>query len=155
MAEGMFPKQLPNKHPHKVSQMNTPLETEISIVYLFHLRAAVCWGFTAEAADNMPPAAAAEEPGEGEQLQDRTREACWSCDRSTCPWPRPPGVRNELQQLGSCTERSYHCCGENTRVTLSTNSKYGNVTIQSRAGERINTIIYSLLVKCSCDNMII
>ena len=71
--------------------------------------------FTGEAADNKPPAADAaveEEPDEGEQPQDRTREACWSCDRSTCPWPRQPGAGKELR-LGSCTERSCRCCGDN------------------------------------------
>lgn len=75
----------------------------------------------------MPPAAAAAgEPGEGEEPRDRTRGARWSCDRSTCPWPRPPGVRNELQQLGLCTECSYQRCEENTDVTLSIDSKHGN-----------------------------
>lgn len=91
--------------------MNTPLETEISGVRIY-LRAVVGQSFTAEAADNTPPAAA-EEPGEGEQPQDRTREACWSCDRSTCPWTCPPAVGSE--QLGSCTERSYHCWEENMK----------------------------------------
>lgn len=105
--------------------MNTSLETEISGVCI-HLRSAVSRSFTAEAADNMPPAAD-EEPGEGERPQGRTQEACWSCDRRTCPWSLPPGVGKELQRLGSCTECSYHCCEENTDVTLSTNSKYGNM----------------------------
>lgn len=91
--------------------MNTPRETEISGVCI-HLRSAVSRSLTAEAADNMLPAAA-EEPGEGEQPRDRIQEACWSCDRSTCPWPCPPGVGKVLQQLGSCTERSYRCCEEN------------------------------------------
>lgn len=70
--------------------------------------------------------AAAEEPGEMEQPQDMIREACWSCDRSTCPWPRPSGVRSELQQLGSCTEHSCHCCEQSADVSLSANSKCGN-----------------------------
>lgn len=35
LAYKMFPKQLPNKHQHWVSQMNTPLDTEISIEYRF------------------------------------------------------------------------------------------------------------------------
>lgn len=67
--------------------------------------------FTAEAAGNTLPAA--EEPGEGEQPWDRIQEACWCCDRSTYPWPRPPGEGKELQQLGSCTERLYHRCEGN------------------------------------------
>lgn len=104
--------------------MNTPLEREISEECIL-LRSAVSWSFTAKAADNTLPAAA-EEPGEEEQPRDRIQVACWSCDRSTCPWPRPPGVGNELPQLGSCTERSYHCCEENTDVMLSTNNKHGN-----------------------------
>lgn len=109
---------------HIISQMDTQLAAEISEVCI-HLRSAVSWSFTAEAADNML-LAAAEEPGEGEQLQDRIQEACWSCDRSTCPWPRPSGVGKELRQVDSCTEHSYHCCEENTNVTMSTNSKYVN-----------------------------
>lgn len=52
-------------HTHSVSQMNTPLEAEISGVRV-HLRSAVSRSFTAEAAGSTPPAAA-EEPGEGEQ----------------------------------------------------------------------------------------
>lgn len=123
MTKGTLPKQTPLKHTrsHKVSQMTTPLESETAGVCI-HLRSAVSRSFTAEAADNTLPAAA-EEPGEGERPQDRTREACWSCDRSTCPWPRLPGVGNELQQLGSCTACSYHCCEENKHVMLCTNSK--------------------------------
>lgn len=83
---------LTHKHSHIISQMDTQLAAEISEVCI-HLRSAVSWSFTAEAADNMLPAAgAAEEPGEGGQLQDRIQEACRSCDRSTCPWLRPSGV---------------------------------------------------------------
>lgn len=86
--------------------MDAQLEAEISEVRI-HLRpAAVRWSFTAEAADNMLPAAAAEEPGEGEQPRDRIRGACWSCDRLTCPWPRPSEVGKGLQQVDSCTEHS-------------------------------------------------
>ena len=91
--------------------MNTPLESEISEVCI-HPRSVVSLSFTGEAADNKL-LAAAEEPGEGEQPQDRKQEACWSCDRSTCPWQRLPVVGKELQ-LGSCTERSFHCCEDNT-----------------------------------------
>lgn len=68
--------------------------------------------FTAEAADNMRPAAAEEEPGEEERLRGRTREACWSCDRSTYPWPCLAESGKGLRRLGSCTERSYHCFKE-------------------------------------------
>ena len=71
------------------------------------LRSAGSRRLTAEVADNTLPAAA-EEPGGGEQRRDRTQEACWSCDRLTYPWPCPPGVRKEVQQLGSCTESSLH-----------------------------------------------
>lgn len=72
-------------------------------------------GFTAEAADNTPPAAAAapEEPGGEGRPWDRTQGACRSCDRSPYPWALPPEVRSELPELGSCIERSYHCCEEN------------------------------------------
>lgn len=87
------------------------------------LWAELSWGFTAEAADNTLPAAAAavaaEEPGEEGQPWDRTQGACWSCDRSTYPWALPPEVRSELQELGSCIECSYHRCEENK-------SKYRN-----------------------------
>ena len=113
-------KECPPKQCHtnkntrtNVGHMNTPLEREISEGCI-HLRSAVSWSFTARAVDSTLPAAA-EEPGEGEQPRDRIQVACWSCDRSTCPLPRPPGVGNELLQLGSCTERSYHCCEENRR----------------------------------------
>lgn len=90
------------------------------------LWAELSWGFTAEAADNTPPAAAAavaaaEGPGEAEPPWDRTPGACRSCDRSTCPWALPPEVRSELQELGSCIECSSRCCEENK-------SKYRNST---------------------------
>lgn len=55
-----------------------------------------------------------------EPTRDRTPEACWSCcDRPTCPWPHPLGLGNDLRQLGSCTECSYRCCGEDTDETQS------------------------------------
>lgn len=95
-----------------------------NILVSVRLWAELSWGFTAEAADNTLPAAAAaaaEVPGEEEQPWDRTQGACWSCDRSTYPWALPPEVRNELQELGSCIECSYHCCEENK-------SKYRNST---------------------------
>lgn len=74
--------------------------------------AELSWGFTAEAAGNTLPAAVSGEPGEGQQPWDRTQGACWSCDRSTYPWPLPPEVRNEPRELGSCIECSSHCCEE-------------------------------------------
>lgn len=89
-----------------------------------HLGSEGSCSFTVEAADNTLPVAA-EEPGGGGQPRDRRRGACWSCDRPTCPWPRPPGLDNELLQLGSCTERSCRCCEENTDVRLGRNNKCG------------------------------
>lgn len=82
--------------------------------------AELSWGFTAEAAGNTPPAAAAEEPAEGGRPWDRMQGACWSCDRSTYPWPLLPEVRNELRELGSCIECSHRCWEESRAVNIET-----------------------------------
>lgn len=136
MAKGMFLKHFPlsHKHSHKVSQTNTALETEKSEVCI-DLRSAVRRSFTAEVADNMLPAAA-EEPGEWEQPQDRIQEACWSCDRPTCPWPLLPGAGKELQQLGSCTEHSYRCsCREAVQLGCWVGlRRWGAVSVAVRVG---------------------
>lgn len=103
-----------------------------------------CWGnaaslasvsgaeLRAEAADNTPPAAAAvaaEEPGGGGQPWGRKRGPCWSCDRSTYPRPLRPEVRNELQRLGSCIERSHRCRGKKEKERKK--KKSGAVNIET------------------------
>lgn len=110
-AYKMLPKQLPQTPTLGKPNEHTTGHRNIYRVS-FHLRAAASRRFTAEAADNTPPAAA-EEPAEAEQRRGRAQEAHWSCDRASCPWPRPPGGRKELRDLGSCIEHSYHCCEEN------------------------------------------
>lgn len=127
--------------------MNTQLATEISEGCIFS--GLPCVSFTEEAADNMlPAAAAAEEPGEGELLQDRTQEACWSCGRLTYPWSCLPEVGKELLWLGSCTERSNHCCEINPQVTFrSTNSGIYHFNTSSRERWLVGNMILLVVIK--------